>query len=300
MKVAQEQENPLALGYVHQGLTIHYSWLGLPEKALEHGDKASYLHREAGFLRGRGTANFVMAETLIYQGLVEEAEAKANEVLVIGREGGDAQLEAWGLLFFGMVQRLAGDQEEAIATFRQCDEIARSVPDYASRVQVRTMTGHCHLDMDRLEAALDALHEAERIIQEHKVIGGRFISMVQVGQARANLLVAEAEGQRGRKVNLAQARRACRDAVKSTRKYRPFRAEAFRYQGTYEWLAGRERQAGQWWKKSLELANEIDQPYEQAMTYLEMGRRQGKPDLVKQAKAILVEIGARPDLSGMD
>ncbi len=300
MKVAQEQQQPLALGYVHQGLTAHYSWLGLPEKALEHGDKASYYHREAGFLRGRGTANFLMAETLIYQGLVVEAEAKANEVLVIGREGGDTQLETWGLLFLGMVQRLAGDQEEAIATFRRCDEIARSVPDYASRVQVRTMTGHCHLDMDRLEAALDALHEAERIIQGHKVIGGRFISMVQVGQARANLLVAETEGQRGRKVNLAQAQRACRNARKSTRKYRPFRAEAFRYQGTYEWLAGRERQAQRWWEKSLALAGEIDQPIERAMTYLEMGRRKGKPDLLRQAKDILVEIGARPDLLDID
>jgi hypothetical protein len=61
-------------------------------------------------------------------------------------------------------------------------------------------------------------------------------------------------------------------------------------------LAGRERQATQWWEKSLALANEIDQPYEQAMTYLEMGKRQGEPDLVKQAKIILAEIGAKPAL----
>ena len=202
MKVAQEQQ-PLALGYVRQGLTIHYSWLGLPEKALEHGDKASYYHREAGFLRGWGTANFIMAETLIYQGLVEEAESKVNELLVIGREGGDTQLEAWGLLFLGFALRMAGNQEEAIATFRQCDEIARSVPDYASRVQVWAMTGQSNLDMGRLEAALDALREAEHIIQEHNVIGTRFISMFKVALARAYLLAAETEGRSARKDKLS-------------------------------------------------------------------------------------------------
>jgi tetratricopeptide (TPR) repeat protein len=292
MKVVQEQEHPLAVGYAHQGLLVHYSWLGLPEKALKHGAGASRFFREAGFLRGWGLANFLMSETLNYQGHYQRAEAIANELLVIGQEGADVELEAWSLLQLGLAQRLAGDQEGAIALFRQCDEVARSVPDHNVRMSASAMIGQCHLDMGQQEPALDSLQEAERIIQKHKLIGGRFISLVQVGQARAYLLAAEREGQGGRKANLAQAKRACRDARKSTRKYRPFRAEAFRYQGTYEWLAGRERQAGQWWKKSLELANEIDQPYEQAMTYLEMGRRQGKPDLVKQAKAILVEIGA--------
>jgi hypothetical protein len=86
----------------------------------------------------------------------------------------------------------------------------------------------------------------------------------------------------------------------STRKYRPFRAEAYRLQGTYDWLVGRERQADQWWAKSLALDGEIGQPNEQAMTYREMGRRQGEPDLIEHAKTILVEIGARPDLVAVD
>jgi tetratricopeptide (TPR) repeat protein len=283
LKTAREIARPLALGYAHVGLAAHNAWVGFPTKALEHGQKAARYFREAGFLRGLGTATFMMAEALTYQGYVKRAEVMANEVLEFGREGGDAQLEAWGLLFVGIVQRLAGNQERAIATFRQCDKVARSVPDYISRVQVGATTGQCYLDMGQLQPALDTLQETERIIQEHNVIGGRFISMFKVALARAYLFAAEREGQGGRKANLAQAKRACRDARKSTRKYRPFRAEAFRYQGTYEWLAGRERQAGQWWEKSLAFAGDIGQPIERAMTYLEMGRRQGEPGLVEQA-----------------
>jgi hypothetical protein len=124
--------------------------------------------------------------------------------------------------------------------------------------------------------------------------------MVRVGLAEAYLLAAEKDRGDSQKMKLSQAKQVCREAEKSTRKYRPFRAEAYRLQGTYEWLAGREQKAGQWWQKSLALADEIGQPYEQAMTYLEMGGRRGEPDLLKRAKAILAEIGARPDLLDVD
>ena len=296
VKVAQEPEHPLALGYVHYGLSMHNSWLGLPEKTLKHGTDSARFFQEAGFLRGQGYAHFMMAETLIYQGLIEEAEGMSKEMQVIGREGADAQLEAWGLMQSGFLQRLVGDPEEAILSFHQSEEIARSVPDDFTRVQAAAMIGHCHLDMAQIGPALDSLHTAGRIIHEKNVIGTRFSSIVRVGLARAYLFAAEQDGEDSRKPNLAQAKRACREAERSTRKYRPFRAEAFRLQGTYEWLAGRERQASQWWQKSLALAREIDQPYEQAMTLLEIGRRQGEPDIVEQAKAIQEEIGARSDL----
>ena len=92
----------------------------------------------------------------------------------------------------------------------------------------------------------------------------------------------------------------CKKSRKSARKYRPFQAEAFRYQGTYVWLSDWERQAGQWWQNSLELAEDTDQLFEEAMTYLEMGTRLDKPELLSQAKTILAELGARPDLLHMD
>jgi tetratricopeptide (TPR) repeat protein len=237
-----------------------------------------------------------MAETLAYQGHVERAGATARQVLDLGRESSDAQLEAWGLLLVGSVQRLAGDLNEAISLLRQSDEMARPIPDYFVQVQASAIIGHCHLDTGHLEPALNSLHGAQRIVEEHNVIGGRFISMVQAGLGRAYLLAAEEERGSDKKSALAQAKRACREARRQTRKYRPFRAQAYRLQGTYEWLIGHERQAAQWWEKSLALAGEIAQPYEQAITYLEMGRRQGVPSLIEQAKVILADLGARPDL----
>lgn len=61
-------------------------------------------------------------------------------------------------------------------------------------------------------------------------------------------------------------------------------------------VAGSTELAEKWRAKSLPLAVEIGQPYEQAMTYLEMGRHRGEPDHLRQGKALLAEIGARPDL----
>jgi tetratricopeptide (TPR) repeat protein len=300
LKTAHELAHPLALGYAHQGMTNYYNWSGFPTKALEHGHKAAGYFREVGFLRGMGTATFMMAEGLTYQGYVKRAEVRAIEVLEFGLEGGDAQLEAWGLLFVGIVQRLAGNPEEAIATFRTCDDVTRAVPDHITRLQARAMTGHCYLDMDQLEAAFEALQEAERIRQAHNVVGVRFKSMVKNAFARAYLLAVESDDGSNRKTKLARARKACREAIKHAKKYGAFLAEAYRYQGTYEWFMGRQARAEQWWQKSLAMAKEIEQPYEEAMTTLEMGQRQGDTDLIKHAKTLLAELGARQDLLDMD
>jgi hypothetical protein len=80
------------------------------------------------------------------------------------------------------------------------------------------------------------------------------------------------------------------------RNFRPHAAEAYRLQGTCDWLRGRERQARRWWDKSLAIASEIGQPYELAATYLEMGVRLKEKTYVEKARKMLEEIGARLDL----
>jgi hypothetical protein len=44
------------------------------------------------------------------------------------------------------------------------------------------------------------------------------------------------------------------------------------YRGTWDWLSGRPRRALKAWKKSLELSQQMDLPYEQARAHWEIGR----------------------------
>ena len=74
-------------------------------------------------------------------------------------------------------------------------------------------------------------------------------------------------------------------------------AEAMRMKGTYEWLRGKLVKAQKWWQRSLTVAEELGMRYDLGMAYLEMGKRLGNRESLKQAEAIFVNIGAKWDLS---
>jgi bacterioferritin (cytochrome b1) len=174
------------------------------------------------------------------------------------------------------------------------------IPDYVSRVEALTSISHCYLIVGQVEPVLEHLNEAEKISDRYSVYGDRFntrfSSKVRIGYAWAHLLAAEMAGTRERKFHLENALQASKQARRSVQTFILHRSEAFRLQGTCDWLQSRERQARQWWEKSLAMATEIGQPYELAMTYMEMGDRLEEADYLKMANKLLEEIGARPYL----
>jgi len=68
-----------------------------------------------------------------------------------------------------------------------------------------------------------------------------------------------------------------------------------RLRGTYEWLDSRPAAAHRWWRRGMELAEDMGQAYDSAMIHLEMGRRLGDRDHLERAQGILTEIGAESD-----
>jgi len=121
---------------------------------------------------------------------------------------------------------------------------------------------------------------------------------VWVSLAQAHLLAAEqTEGTAARAHELRKAKRACRVALRQGKFDRLSLVTAFRMQGTYEWLRGKSTKAQQWWQRSLEMAKGLHARYEEALTYLEMGKRMGESAYLKLAESILEEIGAKFDLT---
>jgi class 3 adenylate cyclase/tetratricopeptide (TPR) repeat protein len=294
LALAEKLQNPSLLGDVYHVQAVTASWKGQPERAIEIGGEAVKLLWETGSIHDWGNANLVVIEAAVHIGRYDLAIPVADEMIKAGQDGGDLQVLGWGYSLRGLVERYTGDPEESIATYRKFVEVATQIPDYVSQVEGKAMIAHNYLLINQVETALASLNEAERVFQEHKIRGDRFLSKIRIGFAWAYLLVAEDSNERDRKSYLVKADRECKGARRSVRRYNRHAAEAYRLQGTCDWLYGRERRAKRWWGKSLALA-ENEQPYELAMTYLEMGRRLGEKSYLETGKEILVEIGARTD-----
>jgi class 3 adenylate cyclase/tetratricopeptide (TPR) repeat protein len=295
MAQARRDNHPGSLAAALQSLATNRAWQGLAEKGIEQGLKSAQLYRETGSIRGWGTANLTAAEAMAYVSRYAETVAIAEELMEVGREGGDIQVLAWGYILRGLVERYTGDPEASIASFRRADELAIRVPDYVSRVNAVALIGHNRLRMGQIGPALEFLNQADGICREH-MVGGRFLGWVRNGFAWAHVLAVETAIARGARPDFDSAVRACKAARQSARGYRLHEAEVLRLQGTCDWLRGRANAAEGWWAKSLETAGRFGQPYEVAMTYKEMGLRLEEPAYLEKAAGLLAEIGARPDL----
>ncbi len=292
MAVAEQSGHPTAAGYAHQGLTMHESWLDRGEAALSYGRRGAQIYHQIGFLRGWGAASMLTAETLVYLGRFAEARQLAEQLLRVGQDGADLQVWAWGLSVLAPVQQFSGQLEDAITTFEKYFRFAEELSDSVSMVEAKTQLARCYLALDELEAALETIAESQRLCRKHNVRGRRFVSRIPIAWAAIYLYAAEHRGQEERSEWLQQARKACRRARKLARSYRPWLDQAYRLQGTCEWLQGRPAAAQKWWQRSLRYAQTAGHRYEMGMTLLESGRRLDNADDLAQAEAILTEVGA--------
>jgi len=114
---------------------------------------------------------------------------------------------------------------------------------------------------------------------------------MRIIQAEAHLMAAELN-ERHRASHLKQAKRASKAAYKFSKAYRLFLAETYRVSGTIFWMQGKNKNAVDSWKRSLDVADEQKHFYELGLTYLELGLRLQDRSYLEPAEDILSEIGA--------
>jgi tetratricopeptide (TPR) repeat protein len=296
---AEYAQDPRAGAVARMGLGFHKRCLGELQTAIEYFQQGAKISQETGDLHSWGNTYRLLAVCLIEQGNLTQGLLYSRNVVRLGQEGADPQVECWGLSAQGAGLRLLGRLEEAITVLRETVELAETIPDRATLLQAGGSLGRCYLCQGELERALSALKASQQIYVEQRRVAGLSTPLYN-GLAEAYLMAVEqsdaleqSESAGWRK----KAGRACQDALKRGKTNRPGLPEAMRLQGTYEWLRDKPAAAQRWWQRSLALAEKQGQPYELGTTHLEIGRRLGERAHLEQAEAILAEIGAEWDLA---
>lgn len=274
---------------------IHKLALGESEEMLKYARRSAEAYREAGDLHYWAVPAYFTAMMLAYQGNLSQAMRHCQDVVRFGQEGADPQIRCWGSATQGFVQWRLGQLDEAVAALRESLELAKAIPDYAFRISASADLGRCCLRQGRLAQALAAFQESQAFYVAN--IGGDSYVSLRNGLAKAYLLTVEQSDPTERAGWLKKARRACRDARKLGKVFRPGLPEAMRLQGTYECLRSKPTAAQKRWQRSLALAEEMGQRYDLGMTHLEIGQRLDERAHMERAEAILAKIGAEWDLA---
>ena len=287
-----QSQNPGMARDAYHGMAWHEAFQGRLDAAIGFAQQAVEAFWATGDLHRWGFASYQLALALAYQGGLLRALAYCRDLVRFGQEGAYRRVQCWGLCGQGFIQQRLGQSDEAVAALKQALQLAEAIPDQAFCISASADLGRCYLGQGNLDQALAALNTSLAFYTLY--LGGDSYASLRNGLADAYLSAAEQCRQAEKADWLKKARRACKDARKQGKAFRPGLPEAMRLQGTYEFLRGKPSAAQKRWQRSLSLAEEMEQRYDVGMTHLEMGRRLGERTHLECAATILAEIGAEP------
>ncbi len=294
VSLSEKIGNPRAKGHAYLGLGIHGHYCGEIDDALENFVKAEVAYRHAGNLRGVAAARSRMSRLLWLQGKFSPAVDAAEESIRIGRDGAGHQPLVWGLTTKAGVLRDVGEIDSAILLLREAIEVSEKIPDQQNIATCRANLSKCYLLEGDCTQAMEEIEESCRIIEERK-IRGILVTDIYLTAAEVLLCVIEKQAGQENTAMRQKAKNACKAACSQGKVDRLATPSAYCFQGTFFWLTGNHRQSKKWWMQSVESAKKLGMEHKLGLTYLEVGRRTGDKEALKQAIDIFKNIGAVRD-----
>ncbi|HUJ69906.1 MAG TPA: AAA family ATPase [Syntrophorhabdales bacterium] len=300
MAAAEAVEDRGAIGYACTATTLQEVAAGRLESAIDYGLRALEYLRESGYWDPR-VWSFATIFTgwwaFGFTGQYDETLKRGRDLARMGEDAGDPESLCFGLDILGSTQCLTGQLDEAESNLRRAIDLAETIPDEATRIAAGSHLGRCYIRQNNLAAAMASLRQTEEYLTTHRMSRYFVSAFLRNAMAEACLCAAEASSGTERRRWLRESRRRCKDALRASRRYfRPLLPDAMRLQGTYEWLKGKPLAAEGWWERSLDAAEKMGMPHYSGLAHLEMGKRLGQGDRLKEAIAILGRIGAEFDL----
>jgi class 3 adenylate cyclase/tetratricopeptide (TPR) repeat protein len=285
-----------AAGHAHLGLAFHESYAGRLGAAIEECRRSAAAYREGGQLREWASAITLMGRVQLLHGDVAGALKCAEELVHDGRDSADPMVRAWGLFVRGEVLSQIGRVDEAIVAVRDSIELYTAMPDYSGVADSTGLLGQCYLRQGRWEEAIEVLEGSERVIAIHGLRGHQ-ITVPRNASTEAYLLAAEHGGGAPRAAFLARAKRASKASLRQGKTFRAGLPRAMRLEGRRAWLEGDPAAARTWWQRGMALAEELEIPYEIAMSGVDMARLAGDRRDLGRSLELLAEVGALDDVA---
>jgi tetratricopeptide (TPR) repeat protein len=290
--LAQQVQHPQALGDSWFGVSCHEYFARQQVAAARAAARdAAAVYARAGDLRWWAVAIGWEGYLSYYACDVPRMQEVGEQLMRVGLETADRQLEALGHAHLGTANRVRGNLDEAIGHLRHAADLFRAVPYYSGLIADLGELGACHMHRGELAEAITILKEAEQILRDRR-LRGPLCTPVVGHLTEAYLLAAERAAASERALLLRQAGRACQASLTQVKFDPAHRGCAYRLRGTYEWLRNKPAAARQWWQHAVQAAERLGVPQDVGRAHLDMGRHLREREHVERALAIFDECGA--------
>lgn len=295
--VAKGTGNPSAVAFAQMAAGFLDFYEGDGKACVEQMSQSMASYREAGDLHRWGASALMKSWAQIALGEVQAACELSAEVARSGRDSADPQKTSWGCQSLGSALLIMGRFAEAEVALAEGADAARRVLSWDNMLHLRGHLVRCLVLQGRLEECEPLLKECHAILAREKLPQAFDRVELMVAEATYRLALAESLPVEGRAEALQCASKACSTAMAYARKMPLWLPGALRLMGLLDWLGGNTVRANRHWQEGVALAQRLAMPVEQGLLLLEIGRRTGRAEYVRDSAALFRQTGAWAYLS---
>ncbi|HEY9857851.1 MAG TPA: adenylate/guanylate cyclase domain-containing protein [Stenomitos sp.] len=228
--------------------------------AIRNAEDAIAISDEFGDGRTREECLVVLSYAHYFIRELPQALSSYQELASNGRQRGDRQTIAWGMLGTARVHLAAGGTEQAQQVLAEAERYAE---DSLSRSELHGMSALVHWRRGQEAQAHEQASIALRLmlglpITSFSVLPG----YACVAETMLGLLAASKPGSNEHRELRKEATKACRNLFRAAKVYRVGQPLAWRYWGVLKWIEGRQAQARSAWAKAIALSESHGLPYD--------------------------------------
>jgi class 3 adenylate cyclase/tetratricopeptide (TPR) repeat protein len=243
------------------------------DQAVEVLESAADLNRRIGSDVDRELDLHNLAFVLQKTGVPDKVSALRNEVMASAERREDSQMIIWTLFYMAedcLRSGGPGHVEETRSLLDQAQGLLASHPSRGDEVLAQCLSAQTSYRAGHLAAARQGAETALRLLNTERPQLLPYFADAQAALPMVALSLWEGAGGADGKDLAEESVKFFRGQAKATTAYLLPRASL--YQGLYDWLSGRRRQAESAWARCLALAEQYGMPYDQGLAHFEMGR----------------------------
>jgi tetratricopeptide (TPR) repeat protein len=280
--------------------------LGLADwnRAIGLSKEGEELARVSGASRDLEDFQGIQSVALFYQGKFDAAAAMAQIRTEAGSRRGDPQSQGFGWLVIAESRLASGELDDAHAALEQAQQMLVRDPGRTLEIFAQALLAHAALLDGDMAAAHAAADSAAALIRLGPPLSWYLVHAYGcVAQVHLELWRRAKSAAPGERRNRARAAwRSCRAVAKCASILPACRPRAWRLLGVYYQQASKTGHALRAWRESIQHAQQLQMPWDEALARLELGRALPARDHEKRthltdAVALLDQTaGAGPDL----
>jgi len=282
LQTAEQVNNPLITARALMATSVYSSSTARLEETETRLRQAISTFEQGGVWEWWGVCMEMLTRVKYYQGQMHESAELADRLYAMAKQQSDIVQRSWSLTSRMETHLLLADRDDILALASELEELVKQSNETGPRQKFFGVSALVHLQNGEWAASDKSAKQLLTLISKERPASFGLLTGY-IAAADTYLSLWEHQALPDQAYLRRQATLACKQLARFAQILPIGEPAKLRAQGMLAWLSGRNKQALKLWSQSLERAQALQMPLEEAVTDYELGRHLSIEDPQREA-----------------